>query len=106
MEIVNELTLLACLYTCLLFTDYQPSEEVTVDRPRVGWAFIIIVLINLGINFAGIMSMVVKALIVFARKVRENYRIIKRLWEEYKFKKEVVPIQPIDESEGESSVEN
>ncbi len=92
MEIVNELTLLACLYTCLLFTDYQPSEGVSVDRPRVGWAFIIIVLINLGINFAGIMSMVAKALIVFARKVREKYRILKKLWKEYSRKEEVVPI--------------
>lgn len=99
MEIVNEVTLLACLYTCLLFTDYQPSETVIVDKPRVGWVFIIIVLINLGINFAGILSMVAKVSIVIYRKAKEKYRILKRLWEEYSHKEGVVPIEPIKDSE-------
>jgi hypothetical protein len=27
MEVINELTLLACLYTCFLFTDYQPGDN-------------------------------------------------------------------------------
>jgi hypothetical protein len=81
MEIVNEVTLLSCLYTCLLFTDYQPSETVTVDRPGVGWVIITFVLINLGINFAGILTMVARAVIVFLRKAQ---LIVKRMWEEYR----------------------
>jgi hypothetical protein len=35
MELMNEITLLACLITCLLFTDYEPGESAAtqIDKP-------------------------------------------------------------------------
>lgn len=89
MELMNEITLMACLYTCLLFTDYQPGENSVIDKPRVGWAFICIVLINLAINFAGIISVIFKFIIVLFRKAKAMYTILKRLWGEFNSKKDL-----------------
>jgi hypothetical protein len=95
MEFVNEITLLACLYICLLFTDYEPGEKSEIDKPQVGWLFITIVLINLAINFAGILSLIGKFIIVVGRKAKAMYIILKRLWGEYTSKQErVVEIRP------------
>ncbi len=76
---MNEITFMACLYTCLLFTDYQPGENALIDKSRVGWGFIGIVLINLAINFAGIISVIAKFIIVLLKKAKTIYSKIKRL---------------------------
>jgi hypothetical protein len=55
----------------------------------------IIVLVNLAINFAGILSVIAKFIIVVLRKAKATYLILKRLWSEYTSKKEkVVEMRP------------
>ena len=75
-----------------------------IDKPQVGWSFIIIVLVNLAINFAGILSVIGKFIIVVVRKAKAIYLILKRLWSEYTSKKEsVVEIRPeISESSSDN----
>jgi hypothetical protein len=97
MEFMNEITLLACLYTCLLFTDYEPGENAAaqIDKPQVGWFFITIVLTNLAINFCGILSVIAKFIIVLLRKAKAIYYILKRLWTEFtSLQERVVEIRP------------
>ncbi len=78
MELVNEVTLIICLYFCLVFTDYQPSEELDVwfHKPTLGWVFIIIVLLNLAINFAGIFLIIIRFLIRMFHKALGLYRAV------------------------------
>ena len=52
-------------------------------------------LVNLAINFAGILSVIGKFIIVVVRKAKAIYLILKRLWSEYTSKKEsVVEMRP------------
>jgi hypothetical protein len=48
---MNEGTFLIALWFCFLFNDFVESTEM---KSRLGWAFIILVLLNLGVNFFGI----------------------------------------------------
>jgi hypothetical protein len=80
MEVINELTLLSCLYTCFLFTDYQPEDNLLIDRSELGWFLITLILINLAINFIGIFSIIGKFIMVLYRKAKAIYHILKNLW--------------------------
>lgn len=51
LELMNEGTFLIALWFCFLFNDFVESTEM---KSRLGWAFIILVLLNLGVNFFGI----------------------------------------------------
>ena len=51
LELMNEGTFLMTLWFCFVFTDFVEDTE---RKSRLGWAFIFLVLLNLGVNFFGI----------------------------------------------------
>jgi hypothetical protein len=50
-ELMNEGTFLMALWFCFVFTDFVEDTET---KSILGWAFILLVLMNLGVNFFGI----------------------------------------------------
>ncbi len=49
LEVFNELTILACALHLILFTEFLQDPLIRYDA---GWSIIIIVLLNLAVNFA------------------------------------------------------
>ena len=69
-ELMNEGTFLMALWFCFVFTDFVEDTET---KSRLGWAFIFLVLLNLGVNFFGIFYQIFTVL-------RKVYQRLKNLY--------------------------
>ena len=69
MEIFNELTILVCFNSCLLFTDViEPN-----DRYFIGWFYITVVALNITVNWT---VLVFRLGITLYRAIKSLYRKI------------------------------
>ncbi len=69
-ELMNEGTFLMALWFCFAFTDFAEGTET---KSRLGWAFIIIVLLNLAVNFFGIFYLIFTVLRKIYLRLKDLY---------------------------------
>jgi hypothetical protein len=88
-ELFNEATYLTCVYLSIMCTDIVTDQSTKV---AMGWVFIIVIVLNLAVNFCGIIYIV----FAFVSQILRKLRLVLAYLDIINEKRKTVPLKPLN----------